>query len=145
MILLIERKEFRMNNNIVDFMSKVEIINKDFARYKDEEKGIIFSLNTVQLLPRLDYLELDKTQYETQKFEQKIDNLEYNIINIDKPASKYARTKKEEDKFIIENQKVAVRQVWKVVNALGLYKCFNNKEEAIKVYNELYERVSKNL
>lgn len=134
-----------MKDNIVDFMSKVEIINKDFARYKDEEKGVIFSLNTVQLLPRLDYLELDKTQYETQKFEQKIDNLEYNIINVDKPASKYARTKKEEDKFVIENQKVAVRQIWNVVNALGLHKCFTTKEEALKVYNELYERVSKNL
>ncbi len=134
-----------MKENIIEFMDKVEIINKDFARYKDEEKGIIFSLNTVQLLPRLDYLELDKTQYETQKFEQKIDNLDYNIINVDKPASKYARTKKEEDKFIIENQKVAVRQVWNVVNALGLHKCFTNKEEALNVYNEIYDRVSKSL
>ena len=134
-----------MKENIVDFMSKVEIINKDFARYKDEEKGIVFSLNTVQLLPRLDYLELDKTQYETQKFEQKIDNLEYNIINVDKPASKYARTKKDEDKFVIENQKVAVRQVWNVVNALGLHKCFTTKEEAMKLYKEIYERVSGNL
>lgn len=134
-----------MKENIVDFMSKVEIISKDFARYKDEEKGIVFSLNTVQLLPRLDYLELDKTQYETQKFEQKIDNLEYNIINVDKPASKYARTKKDEDKFVIENQKVAVRQVWNVVNALGLHKCFTTKEEAMKLYKEIYERVSGNL
>lgn len=134
-----------MKDNLIDFMSKIEIINKDLARYKDEEKGIVFSLNTIQLLPRLDYLELDKTQYETQKFEQKIDNLEYNIINVDKPASKYARTKKEEDKFVIENQKVAVRQIWNVVNALGLHKSFNNKDEALKVYNELYGRVSKSL
>ncbi len=134
-----------MKENIVDFMNKVEIINKDFSRYVDEEKGIIFSLNTVQLLPRLDYLELDKNAYETSKFEGKIDNLEYNIINVDKPASKYARTKKEEDKFVIENQKVAVRQVWSVVNALGLHKSFVNKDEAIKTYNELYERISKEL
>lgn len=134
-----------MKDNLIDFMSKIEIINKDLARYKDEEKGIVFSLNTIQLLPRLDYLELDKTQFETQKFEQKIDNLEYNIINVDKPASKYARTKKEEDKFVIENQKVAVRQVWNVVNALGLHKSYNNKDEALKEYNSLYERVSKSL
>lgn len=134
-----------MKENIVEFMKKVEIINKDFSRYIDEEKGIIFSLNTVQLLPRLDYLELDKNVYETSKFEGKIDNLEYNIINVDKPASKYARTKKEEDKFVIENQKVAVRQVWSVVNALGLHKSFVNKDEAIKTYNELYEQISKEL
>ncbi len=134
-----------MKDNLIDFMSKIEILNKDLARYKDEEKGIVFSLNTIQLLPRLDYLELDKTQFETQKFEQKIDNLEYNIINVDKPASKYARTKKEEDKFVIENQKVAVRQIWNVVNALGLHKSFNNKDEALKLYEAIYERVNKKL
>lgn len=134
-----------MKENIVEFMNKVEIINKDYSRYVDKEKGIIFSLNTVQLLPRLDYLELDKTQYEAQKFENKIDNLEYTIANINKPASKYARTKKEEDKFIIENQMVAVRLVWNVVNALGLHKSFTDKEEAMKLYEELYARVSEKL
>lgn len=134
-----------MEKDIVSFMKNVEIINKDFSRYIDNEKGIIFSLNTVQLLPRLDYMELDKTKYETSKFEQKIDNLEYNIINVDKPSSKYARTKKEEDRFIIENQKVAVRQVWNVVNALGIHKSFTTKEEAIKVYNELYDEVMQKL
>lgn len=134
-----------MEKDIVSFMKNVEIINKDFSRYIDNEKGIIFSLNTVQLLPRLDYMELDKTKYETSKFEQKIDNLEYNIINVDKPSSKYARTKKEEDRFIIENQKVAVRQVWNVVNALGIHKSFTTKEEATKVYNELYDEVMQKL
>ena len=132
-----------MEQDIVKFMEKVEIINKDLSRYVDEEKGIIFSLNTIQLMPRLDYLELDKTQYETGKFEGKIDKLEYNIIQIDKPASKYARTKKEEDKFILENQKVAVRQVWNVINALGVHKSFTTKEDAIKVYNEIYGKISK--
>lgn len=134
-----------MEKDIVSFMKNVEIINKDFSRYIDNEKGIIFSLNTVQLLPRLDYMELDKTKYETSKFEQKIDNLEYNIIKVDKPSSKYARTKKEEDRFIIENQKVAVRQVWNVVNALGIHKSFTTKGEATKVYNELYDEVMQKL
>lgn len=134
-----------MKDNIVDFMEKVEIINKDFSRYKDDEKGIIFSLNTIQLLPRIDYMELDKTQFNTQKFENKIDNLEYNIINVDKPSSKYARTKKEEDKFVIENQKVAVRQIWNVINALGLHKSFTTKEEALETYGKIYDKVSANL
>ena len=128
--------------NIEEFMKKVEIINKDFARYYDKEKGIAFSVNTVNLLPRIDYLELDKTTYETQKFEGKINNLDYTIVNIDKPASKYARTKKEEDKFIIENQKVAVRQIWKLTNAIGFFKCYTTKDEALKVYEQIYERVS---
>lgn len=131
-----------MKDNLIDFMNKVEIINKDLSRYQDLEKGIIFSLNTIQLLPRLDYMELDKTTYDKSKFEQKIDDLKYNIINVDKPSSKYLRTKKEEDRFIIENQKVAVRQVWNVVNALGLHKSFTNKDEALELYNDLYNKVS---
>jgi len=131
-----------MKDNLVDFMNKVEIINKDLSRYQDLEKGIIFSLNTIQLLPRLDYMELDKTTYDKSKFEQKIDDLKYNIINVDKPSSKYLRTKKEEDRFIIENQKVAVRQIWNVVNALGLHKSFTNKDEALELYNDLYNKVS---
>lgn len=131
--------------NILEFMERVEIKNKDFARYENKDKGIIFSMNTVALLPRLDYLELDKTTYDMQKFEGKIENLDYPIINIDKPSSKYARTKKEEDKFIIENQKVAVRQIWKVANSIGFFKCFADKEEAIKVYEDIYNRVNNEL
>lgn len=134
-----------MEKDIVKFMDNIEIINKDFARYVDKEKGIIFSLNTVQLLPRLDYLELDKNQYETNKFEEKIDKLEYNIIEVDKPTSKYSITKKEADKYTIVNQKVKVRQVWNVINALGLHKSFTDKEEALKVYSEIYDKVSEQL
>ena len=90
-----------MENDLLKFMDHVEIINKDFARYKDEEKGIMFSLNTVSLMPTLDYLELDKAKYETGKFEGKIDDLDYNIIKVDKTASKYARTHDEKDKFTL--------------------------------------------
>jgi len=132
-----------MEKDIVKFMEHIEVINKDLSRYIDEEKGIIFSMNTISLMPSLDYLELDKTQFETGKFEGKIDKLDYNIIQIDKPASKYLRTKKEEDKYILENQKVNVRQVWNVINAVGVHKSFTTKEEALKVYNEIYERISK--
>lgn len=132
-----------MEKDIVKFMEHIEIKDKDFARYVDNEKGVVFTMNTVSLLPRVDYLELDKAQYETGKFENKIEKLEYNIIQVDRPSSKYARTKKEEDKYIIENQKVAVRQVWNVINAIGVYKSFITKEDALKVYGEIYDKISK--
>lgn len=134
-----------MEKDIEKFMEKVEIINKDFSTYKDEEKGIVFTMNTIQLLPRLDYLELDKAKYTTSKFEGKIDDLDYNIIKVDKPTSKYAITKKEEDRYTIVNQQTDVRQVWNVINAIGVFRSFTNKDEAMKVYNSIYERVSKNL
>ena len=132
-----------MERDLIKFMEHIEIINKDLSRYKDEEKGIMFSMNTISLMPTLDYLELDKTQYETGKFEGKIYDLKYNIIKVDKPASKYARTKKEEDRYILENQKVDVRQCWNLINAVGVHKSFTTKEEALKVYNEIYGKISK--
>ena len=77
-----------MENNIIEFMKKVEILNKDISIYKNLEKGIIFPLNTVNLLTRLDYLEVgiekdNKTkisEYEMLKFEKKIEDLEYKEI-----------------------------------------------------------------
>lgn len=132
-----------MEKDLLKFMDHIEVLNKDLARYKDEEKGVMFSLNTIQLLPSLDYLELDKTQFETGKFEGKIDKLEYNIVQVDRPSSKFARTKKEKDKYILENQKVACRQIWNIINPIGVHKSFTTKEEALKVYNEIYDKISK--
>ena len=44
-----------MKDNIIEFNKKIEIINKDYALYKDEEKGIMFALNTINLMARVDY------------------------------------------------------------------------------------------
>lgn len=128
-----------MKDNIIEFMSKVEFVNKEIAIYKDEEKGIMFPLNLGHMLIRVDYMELEKQEYEIAKFQNKIEDLEYNIIDIEKPVPKNTITGKEEDKYTITTKKVSVRQVWNVVNALGTYKSFNNKEEAIetaKAYNK---------
>ena len=128
-----------MQDNILEFNKKVSIINKDYAMYKDEEKGIMFPLNTVNLLARVDYLELSKEEYEKAKFEMKIDNLEYNIIETTRPVPKNTITKKDSDKYTIVNSKVKVRQVWNVSNALGIKKSFTNKDEAMELAESLNE------
>lgn len=128
-----------MQDNIIEFNKKVSIINKDYAMYKDEEKGIMFPLNTVNLLARVDYLELSKEEYEKAKFEMKIDNLEYNIIETTRPVPKNTITKKDSDKYTIVDSKVKVRQVWNVSNALGIKKSFTNKEEAMQLAESLNE------
>lgn len=128
-----------MQDNILEFNKKVSIINKDYAMYKDEEKGIMFPLNTVNLLARVDYLELSKEEYEKAKFEMKIDNLEYNIIETTRPVPKNTITKKDSDKYTIVESKVKVRQVWNVSNALGIKKSFTNKEKALELANSLNE------
>ena len=130
-----------MQDNIIEFNKKVSIINKDYAMYKDEEKGVMFPLNTVNLLARVDYLELSKEEYEKARFEMKIENLEYNIIETTRPVPKNTITKKDSDKYTIVDSKVSVRQVWNVSNALGIKKSFTNKEEAMQLAESLNEEI----
>lgn len=134
-----------MEKDLCKFMEKVEIYNKDLVMYKDTDKGIIFPLNTIHLLAKIDYLELDKQEYTTTKFQQKIDDLEYNIINVKRPVPKNEITKKDEDKFTIVEKEVAVRQIWKVSNSAGVYKCFVNKEDALKLANEINKKILEKL
>lgn len=134
-----------MLGNIQELMSKITIRDKDFSVYEDNEKGIMFVLNTVQLLARVDYLELDKEQYKVSKFQQKIDDLEYNIVNVKKPIPKSEITGKEEDKLVITEKEVAVRQVWNVSNGLGIFKSFNNKEDAFKLAEEINDNIFKHI
>lgn len=129
-----------MLENIIEFNKKVEIINKDLAMYRDEEKGIIFPLNTVHLLARLDYLELsiekdNKTkvsEYEMAKFKKQVEDLEYKEIEkIDIRVKSDITGKKEDATTIIETPVKAVA-VWNVSNNAGARKSFTNKEEAIE-------------
>ena len=130
-----------MQDNILEFNKKTRIINKDYSIYEDEEKGIIFALNTVNCLARVDYLELSKEEYEKSKFEKKIDDLDYSIVEVDRPQSKYFITKKEEDKYTIVDSKVKVRQVWNVSNQIGIHKSFTNKEEAMELAKNINTRI----
>ena len=130
-----------MSNSIEEFMDKIIVKGKDYTIYNDEEKGIIFPLNTINLLARLDYLELDKQQYEGALFQKKIEEGNYDIINIKRPVPKNEITGKEEDKTTLVDREIAVRQVWNVSNGAGVFKSFNNKEEAIKFANEINNKV----
>lgn len=129
-----------MLNNIIEFNEGIEIKNKDYSIYKDENR--MFPFNTIQALARVEYMELSKEEYEKAKFEMKIDkDLEYNIIDTKRPQSKYQETKKQEDMWTIIESTVSVRQVWNVTNGLGMFKSFSNKEEAFKLANEINEKI----
>lgn len=128
-----------MLENIIEFNKKVEIINKDLAMYRDEEKGIIFPLNTVHLLARLDYLELSiekdqkakVSEYEMAKFKKQVENLEYTEITKNDIRVKSDITGKKEDATTIIETPVKAVAVWNVSNNAGARKSFINKEEAI--------------
>ena len=125
-----------MEKDLCKFYENINYINKDISEYADS-KGNRFIFNTINALVRVDYLELSKEEYQMALFQQKVQENDYNIINIKKAVPKNEITKKEEDKYTIAEKEVAVRQVWNVSNAFGIVKSFTNKEEANKLAIEI--------
>lgn len=124
-----------------EFMKDIEILGKEFSIYTDEEKGVMFPLNTVHLLTRADMLELAKEEYQAAKFQKKIDDLDYKIENIKKAVPKNEITGKDEDKFTITEKEVAVRKIWNVSNTAGAFKSFIDKEEAMEYSKKINKEV----
>lgn len=136
-----------MEKDLHKFYDNINIFNKDLAEYSDD-KGNYFVFNTINLLLRVDKLELTKEEYQVAKFQQKVEDLEYNVKKIKKPVPKNTITNKDEDKFTIVEKEVAVREIWNVSNALGIIKSFTNKEEAIetaRAYNKTILKYYSNL
>lgn len=123
------------------FNDLVQLINKDLSLYRDNEKGMMFYLNTVNCLVKVEPLELDEKQYEIALFEKKIDKLDYVEEFIERPTPKNTITHKDEDKFTIVNQKVKVKKIWNVANALNVKKSFVDKEEAMKYAETINNRI----
>ena len=130
-----------METSLQMFNEHTRIINKDIAIYEDTEKGIMFALNLGHLLCRVDYLELDKSEFKVAKFQKKIEDKEYNEITIKRPFPKYEQTKREEDKYVIAEKELQVKQVWNVSNSAGAYNSFTTKEEALEYANKINENV----
>lgn len=131
-----------MEKDLIKFYDNIEVINKDLSKYEDN-KGNMFILNTINLLARVDYMELTKEEYKVAKFQQKIDDLDYSIINVTKVVPKNEITKKEEDKLTLVDKEVSVRQIWNVSNPYGVFKSYTNKEEAVKYAKEVNEKILK--
>lgn len=129
-----------MERNLCKFIDNTSIINKDLSLYADE-KGNKFIFNTINAIVKVDYLELTKDEYQIAKFQQKIDDLDYKIINIKKRVPKNEITGKDEDKYTITEKEVAVRQVWNVSNPYGAYKSFTTKEEAIELADYINNKI----
>jgi len=131
-----------MEKDLIKFYDNVEVINKDLSRYEDD-KGNMFILNTINLLARVDYMELTKEEYKVAKFQQKIEDLDYSTTNIKRVVSKNEITKKEEDKYTLVDKEVSVRQIWNVSNPYGVFKSYTNKDEAVKYAKEVNEKILK--
>lgn len=142
-----------METNLINFMEKTKIINKELVEYRDEEKGIKFIFNTPYLLTRVDYMEVgiekDKkykiSEYDKLVFEKQIEKLDYKEISkkVVKPKSEITGNKIDATTLIEEEQKAYA--VWKVSNNVGTFTNFTTKEEAMKVSDEINNKILKEL
>lgn len=134
----------QVEKDLVKFNNCVEVINKEISRYEDP-KGTMFFVNTVNLLTSVEAMELSKEELQKAIFENKVDDLKYEIEKVEKTVSKYSITKKEEDRYTLTNAKVDVRKVYNVVNGLKIHKSYTTKEEALEVANAINSKYMKYL
>lgn len=128
--------------NLNDFMSKITILNKDISEYFDEEKGVKFLVPNSYIWARVDYYELTNDEMKKAIFEETIDKVENtNYIDSKRRQSKYETTKNEADRWTIIEAKVKVNQIWVVSNGMKYKNTFNNKEEALKLYNNINNKL----
>lgn len=131
-----------IDENLTEFMDKVEIKNKDIAIYKNDEKGLMYPLGVASLLTRVDYLELTKEELKKAQYEQQIDKKDYPMYDCEKIVPKYEITKIEADKYTITTKKVKATHLYNVKNQLGIHTTLEDKEEAFKLCNEINDKVS---
>lgn len=142
-----------MQENIIDFMKKVNIIDKNLSQYRDEEKGISFFVNTVNLLTKVDYLEvgteknakLKVAEYEKLRFEKKIEDLDYKKITKKDIRIKSEITGRKEDSTTLIEEEVPAVAVWNVINSVGVYKSFTSKEEALEFSDNINKKILEKL
>ena len=131
------------SETLQEFMSKIEIKNKDIAIYTNNDKGVIYPLSLASLLVRVDYVELTKEEVEKAKFEQQIEKKDYKMYDCNKVVSKYEITKLDADRFVLTDKKVKATHIWNVSNQLGIHTTLEDKEEAFKLCNEINDRIIK--
>lgn len=134
------------NESITEYMEHIKILSKEISEYYNEETGVKKIVPTSYLLAGIDYMELTMEELEKAKFNQLIDkDVEFNTKMIKRPKIKYEITKIEADKNKLIESEVKVYCVWNVSNSLKLKKSFNNKEEALELYNQINEPILKEI
>lgn len=127
--------------NVEEFTSKIRFINKDLAEYINDETGVKYIVPMPHLLCRIEYTEATESEKEQLLFNSAIDRLEYNWKMTNRPVVKSTITHdKNDDKTIIDSE-TKVYMIWNVSNGLGLKKSFTDKDEAIKLYDEINKKI----
>lgn len=130
------------NESIIEYMSNVKLLSKEISEYYNEEKGVRKIIPTSYLLCSLDYMELTEAELEKAKFDMLVEkNVEFDTKMVVRPRPKFEITKNEADKNKLVDSKVKVYCIWNLTNSLRLKKSFNNKKEALELYNKINQPI----
>lgn len=122
------------------FNENVKPIENKLARYEDEE-GNILILPISGLICKCEYVKVDEANRVQMEFNKDIPkDMKLNKITVTTQVFKNTITGNKRDKNTIVDQDVEVYEMWRVTNALGMKKVFNNKDEAIAYCNEINDK-----
>lgn len=129
------------DESLKEFMDNVDIKCKEIAIYANKEKGLSYPLGISHLLCRVDYLELTKEELTKAKFEEKIDDKEYQMFDCEKLVPKSEITKNENDLFKVTKKTFKGTHIYNVSNQIGIHTTFEDKEEAFKLCEEINNKL----
>lgn len=130
-----------MTKDLEEYYKNITYINDKLAEYQDEE-GNLFAVTPSNLLVGVQYQALNKQEYEQAVFNQLIPkDIICKEVEIDKIVPKNEITHKDSDKYTLTTIKQKAKQVWFVMNGLGIKKAYNDKDEALKVAKEINKKI----
>lgn len=130
-----------MTKDLEEYYKHIRYINDKVAEFEDEE-GNYFQITPSNLLVAVQYQALNKQEYEQAVFQQLIPkDIICKEVDIDKIVPKNEVTHNDKDKFTLTTIKQKAKQVWFVMNSVGIKKAYNDKDEALKVAKEINKKI----
>jgi hypothetical protein len=125
-----------ISNDLVEFM---KYIKKDGEGYiYSDEYGNRIPMQKFDLIPSVVYQKCKEEEYKQLLFKGMIKaDDKFNEIEDKTQVTKDTITGKEEDKNTIVDKTIKVKEMWLVSNKMRISKIFNNKQEALELYDEI--------
>ena len=127
-----------ISNDLEVFMHNVQKIGDKYL-YSDGY-GNRLPITKMDLEPSIVYQKCKDEEYKQLLFKGVIkEDDKFNEIDDKTQVTKDTITGKEEDKNIIVDKPIKVKEMWLVSNKMRISKIFNNKEDALRLYDEINE------
>lgn len=113
------------------FYENIEIKNNNIVEYKDEE-GNINLFPIAGLLCRCEFLKVDNDRLKIMRFQKEVPkDIKFEIVDEVVP---YQDPK---NKLHLLEKTIKVNLMWRVSNNCGIKQIFDNKEDAMKLVEEI--------